>query len=199
MPAKVGLTGGIGSGKSTVANIFRGIGVCVVDADKIAHKLTHSGTEEFDQIVEYFGQQILNSNGEINRQMLGQIVFSNDDKRKYLESILHPSIRQEMQNKASNADGPYIVMEIPLLIETGQYQEMDRVLVITCSNDIRIKRLMSNRKMSLDRANNILNVQKTDAQRIVFANDVLSNNDDLDALERGVLKLHHQYCELFES
>jgi len=199
MPAKIGLTGGIGSGKSTVANFFSHIGVCVIDADQIAHRLTRNGTREFDLVVEYFGQQILDKNGEIDRRILGQIVFSDTAKRNHLESILHPAIREEMRIKSQKADGPYVVMEIPLLIETGQYREMDRVLVITCPDNIRIKRLMSNRDMSLEKATNILNIQQTDAQRSRFADDILNNNAGLDVLESRVLELHQQYCELFKS
>ena len=199
MPAKIGLTGGIGSGKSTVANFFSAIGVCVVDADKIAHHLMCNGTREFDLIVEYFGQQILGENGEIDRQILGQIVFFDAAKRNHLESILHPVIRKEMQIKSRKADGPYVVMEVPLLIETGQHRDMDRVLVITCPDHIRIKRLMSNRNMNLENAKRILSIQKTDAQRSLFADDILNNNAGLDILEFRVLELHKKYCELFKS
>ncbi len=199
MPAKIGLTGGIGSGKSTVASFFRALGVCVVDADQIAHRLTRSGTREFDLIVEYFGQQVIGENGEIDRQILGQIVFFDTAKRNHLESILHPAIRKKMLSKSQKADGPYAVMEIPLLIETGQYRDMDRVLVITCPDNIRLKRLISNRDMNLEKAKKILSIQKTDAQRILFADDILNNNAGLDALESRVLELHNQYCELFKS
>jgi dephospho-CoA kinase len=198
MAAKVGLTGGIGSGKSTVATLFRDIGICVIDADQIAHQLTRTGTREFNLIVEYFGQQILGENGEIDRQMLGQIVFSDIEKRNHLESILHPAIRQEMQTRSREADGAYVILDIPLLIETDQYREMNRVLVITCPDNIRLERLMSNRDMSLEKAKSILSIQKTDAQRSVFANDVINNNADLGALEIRVLELHQQYCELFK-
>ena len=199
MPAKIGLTGGIGSGKSTVANLFKNIGVCVIDADQIAHQLTRPDTREYQLIIEYFGKQIRSKNGEIDRQRLGRIVFSDTEKRNHLESILHPAIRKEMQTRSRKADGPYVILEIPLLIETDKYLEMDRVLVVTCPDSIRIERLVSNREMSQEKVKSILSIQKTDAQRSVFADDIINNNAGINTLESRVQELHQQYCELFKS
>ena len=125
MAARVGLTGGIGSGKSTVLALFRDLGVPIISADDVARKLSTRGSPEFEKILEEFSDTVLGPDGEINRGKLGSIVFDDEEKRARLEAILHPGIRKEMLRFADKSSAPYCILEIPLLIETGQYREIN--------------------------------------------------------------------------
>ena len=197
MPARVGLTGGIGSGKSTVAGLFARIGVTVIDADKIARDLTQAGTDQYLKIIGHFGQGIVDTDRSIDRARLGSIVFSDERERKWLEDLLHPPIRQTMQKMADAASGCYCILEIPLLMETGQWREMDRVLVVTCDEEIRIQRLMESRAMEREQVQRILDAQMTDTARSEHAHDVIDNNGSLADLTSRVDNLNRQYNTQF--
>ena len=197
MVAKVGLTGGIGSGKSTVARLFAKLGVTTIDADQVARELTKRGTKEFSSIVDQFGQDILDPDGNIDRARLGAVVFSDTSQRQKLESILHPSIRKIMHSRCNASGDPYCILEIPLLIETGQYREMDRILVVTCDTEIRIQRLIDNRDIDAEKIRRIIESQITDSQRIAVADDIIANDSSENVLIEQVDKLHKHYTTLF--
>lgn len=196
---KIGLTGGIGSGKSTVAEIFRKLGVQTIDADRIARELTQPGFREFNRIVEYFGDEIIDPMGNIDRVGLGQIVFSDSEKRNMLESILHPSVRERMHGRIKPSEYGYCILEIPLLTETGQFRTMDRVVVVTCKRNNRIKRLRSDRDMDVNRIDRILSTQADDQTRIQCADDVINNDGTLYDLEKQIHLLHKKYNDLYSD
>ena len=197
MPARVGLTGGIGSGKSTVAALFNQLGIETIDADTIARQLSQRGTRQFDQIVSVFGSQILGDDGEINRKKLAEIVFSDSCQRQTLESILHPAIRKTTDNFCLGQERGYCILEIPLLIESGQYQHMDRVLVVTSKTESRTARLRQFRNMESDLARRIIETQLSDDRRITYADDIIRNDSSIDDLQNQVESLHQQYSKMF--
>ena len=197
MAKKVGLTGGIGSGKSAVAECFAELGVSVIDADRIAHELSAPGSVQFEQIVARFGDEIVDTDGNLNRARLGRIVFNSAQKRQQLEAILHPPIRAEMHAIAQRDTQSYCLLVIPLLLESGQQREMERVITVTCSRPTRIARLRQ-RGMSTNDIARVMKTQAREQQRIEMADDVIDNNFDRDAIAPQVRDLHQTYLALFE-
>jgi dephospho-CoA kinase len=197
MASRVGLTGGIGSGKSTVANLFQQHGIDIIDADQIARQLTRPGTPQFERIREVFGGAVIDDSGLLDRGALGDIVFKCGTKREILETILHPPIREHMLERSKQSNSPYCILEIPLLIESGQYREMDRVLVVTCKTSIRKQRLQQNRDIDLQTINRILDSQMSDEERCAEADDVIVNDSTIASLEKQVSTLHKTYCAMF--
>jgi len=195
---KIGLTGGLGSGKSTVANIFKSFGIETLDADQIARQLTQPGSIEFDQILSYFGNNIIDDQGRINRKLLGNIVFKDAEKLDHLESILHPPIKKAMDAQAHQCKQKYCILEIPLLIETGQYQDMDRVILVTCKRKNRIKRLRQSRGLDEKTISRILYRQMSDEDKMQYADDVIENNGTIIDLEDQVKVLHLNFINWFE-
>ena len=196
MAKKVGLTGGIGSGKSAVAECFAELGVSVIDADRIAHELSAPGSAQFKQIVARFGDEIVDTDGNLNRARLARIVFNSAQKRQQLEAILHPPIRAEMHAIAQRDTQSYCLLVIPLLLESGQQREMERVITVTCSRPTRIARLRQ-RGMSTDDIARVMKTQAREQQRIEMADDVIDNNFDRDAIAPQVRDLHQTYLALF--
>jgi len=199
MAAKVGLTGGIGSGKSAVAEAFAALGVTVIDADAIARQLSAPGGAAFDSIVAQFGDEIVDAQGGIDRARLGRMVFASDKKRRALEAILHPPIRAWMHAQAAREAGAYCILDIPLLIESKQHRDMQRVLVITCARAERIRRVKTRAGNSLTVADieRVMEAQVDDDARLKAADDVIDNNGDLEELQRQVQRLHENYTALF--
>lgn len=195
--ARIGLTGGIGSGKSTVAGIFRKLGIQVIDADQVARELTRPDSPEFDRIVEYFGEGIVAPDGNMDRARLGRIVFSDPQKRSVLESILHPPVRERMHRQIKPSAYGYCILEIPLLIETDQYQDMDRVITVTCKRETKIERLHIDRGMNVTTIDRILATQTDEQTRIQCADDVIDNDGTLVELENQVHHLHEKYLDLY--
>lgn len=195
----IGLTGGIGSGKSTVAGMFSNMGVSVLSADQVSRELVTPGSPQLEQIVDAFGSDMQNSDGSLDRTGLARIVFNDPERRKTLESILHPPIRQCMRDAVSVLRDGYCILEIPLLIETGQWQDMDRILVVTSSRKTRISRLTGTRNLTEQDVQKVMSTQLTDRERIQYANDVLKNDDTLENLAGQVEKLHALYSSLFDS
>lgn len=195
--AKVGLTGGIGSGKTTVAGLFEELGVPVINADNISRDLTRPGTPYHEQIVEYFGPEILHRDGSLDRAGIAGRAFADSACRSFLESLLHPPIRHRMHEQAGALDACYCIMEVPLLIETGQWKEMDRVIVVTCPIEVRRMRLERYRGLDPEIFRNIIRAQLSDEQRIRHANDIISNDLEQDRLQHRVRQLHTQYLSNF--
>lgn len=189
----VGLTGGIGSGKSTVADLFAGLGVPVIDTDIIARELVAPGQPALQQIVEQFGDDILLESGELDRGQLAEITFHDSRQRHTLESILHPPIRQEMQRQLEAQQAPYALVIIPLLAETGQTDQVDRVLVVDCPEQQQITRVQARDQRPPQQIRAIIDSQVSRQQRLDIADDVILNNGDLHELEQQVLQLHHKY------
>jgi dephospho-CoA kinase len=196
---KVGLTGGIGSGKSTVAGLLAGQGAGVVDADVIARELTQPGTGTLARIAADFGAGILLPDGTLNRGALRALVFRDAQARARLESILHPPIRDLMVERASGLSTPYAVLVVPLLFETGQETLMDRVLAVDCPPEIQIERVQRRSALSPAEIARILASQIPRAQRLARADDVIDNGGGLAGLSHQVQRLHRRYIDLARS
>jgi dephospho-CoA kinase len=193
----IGLTGGIGSGKSEVAEMFNELGVPVIDADVIAHQLVEPGTEALSEITAAFGKTILTSKGRLDRAKLAGIVFNKPDMKQQLETILHPRVRQRIKAyKAAHKNEPYIIVVIPLLLESGQRDLVDRVLVVNAAETVRIQRVRARDGRSEEQIRSIIRNQADDAQRRAAADDSIDNSGSLDDLMISVRKLHQQYISL---
>lgn len=191
---KVGLTGGIGSGKSTVADLFAGQGVPVIDTDVIARTLTAPGGMALDAVRAAFGDQVMQADGSLDRAALRRCVFSDADARHQLEAILHPLIRLAVEQQLATLTAPYVLIVIPLLVETGTYQEvLDRVLLVDCPEDQQIARVMARSGLTLDEVKAILAAQAARAARLAIADDVISNTASPEALRTQVAVLHRRY------
>jgi dephospho-CoA kinase len=192
----IGLTGGIASGKSTVAQRFADLGVPVVDADVAARDVVAPGKPGLEPVINRFGSRVVAENGELDRRALRDLVFSDPDARRDLEAILHPLIRAEMDRGAAAAVGPYIVMAIPLLIEGGSRDRVDRILVVDVDEAVQLQRVMARDHSSLEQARAILASQVPRTARLAAADDVLSNGGTVTELRQGVDRLHQQYLRL---
>ena len=193
---RVGLTGGIGSGKSTIASLFLLRGVPVIDTDEIAHTLTESGQAAFDDVVHAFGDTILDENRRIDRHKLRERVFDHTDERRRLEAILHPRIRAIVREKLASLEAPYGIVVVPLLIESGFTDLVDRVLVVDTMENVQIQRTASRSGLSEPEIRKIMTAQATRAQRLQQANDVIENNGDRKQLEAEVERMHQWYLSL---
>lgn len=193
---RVGLTGGIGSGKSTVASLFATRGVPVIDTDEIARHLTDPGQPAFNETLGAFGSEILDDNLRIDRNKLRGRVFDNTDDRHRLESILHPYIRETVQRKLAEIDASYCIVVVPLLIESGFTDLVDRVLVVDATEVNQIKRTNARSGLNESEIRKIMATQANRADRLQKANDVIENNADRKRLEAEVEHLHQWYLSL---
>ena len=193
---RIALTGGIGSGKTTVSDYFRKLGVPVIDADETSHEVTQSGQASVQKIVDVFGDSVLDSNGNLDRAALRNIVFGDPESRKQLESILHPEIRQRMNESASRTQSPYCLFSIPLLIETSQHLSYDRVLVVEASEDRRRSWIQARSDLTQNEITAILSAQVSDEQRRRAADDLLINDGGIDDLYTRIDRLHQTYLAL---
>jgi dephospho-CoA kinase len=196
---KIGLTGGIGSGKSTVSDIFSQLGVPVIDMDVIARQVVEPGSPALTEITEAFGTSILNQDGCLDRQLLRQRIFESDSDRRKLETILHPLIRAETERQLAELQAAYCIIVIPLLAESGLQTFVDRVLVIDTAESLQLKRLMARDRVSDSEAQKILDAQAPRESRLQIANDVICNDGDLASLQKEVRRLHGQYSRLAEN
>ena len=192
---RIGLTGGIASGKSSVAQRFAELGVPVIDADESARIVVAPGSPGLAKVVSRFGESVLTADGALDRPSLRNLIFSHSGRRRELEAILHPLIRADMEHRASVATGPYLVMVIPLLIEGGG-RRVDRILVIDVDEEVQLKRLMERDGGTMEQAKAILAAQASRATRLQAADDVLENMGSLSELRHGVDQLHRRYVEL---
>ncbi|MDH5389458.1 MAG: dephospho-CoA kinase [Gammaproteobacteria bacterium] len=191
---RIGLTGGIGSGKSTVAKIFSNLGITIIDADIIAHQLTQSGSDSFKEIKKLFGEKFINDNGELDRKKIAQTVFSNPSAKIALEEILHPKIKQRILQEIEKAhSSQYIILAIPLLLESDFTDLVDRTLVIDTNDDIRIKRIQQRDTRTEKQIREIMANQIDREHRLQRADDILNNNGNLEDLNSAVTRLHRQY------
>jgi dephospho-CoA kinase len=196
-PFCVGLTGGIGCGKSSVATIFRELGAAVVDTDEIAHELTRSGGPALPAIAAQFGAEYITADGTLDRAGIRRLVFARPEAKAHLESILHPLIRKEAHARVLAARAPYIVLVVPLLIETGAYKALiRRVLVVDCDPELQIERAAKRSGITADEVRAIMATQVSRDARLAAADDVLVNDSDLESLRRRALALHQKYLAL---
>lgn len=194
----VGLTGGIGSGKTTVSNLFNDLGINVIDTDVIAHDLVNNDKSVVHEIISLFGNDILNDDDSINRKKLAAIIFSKKKYKQQLEAVLHPKIRQQVkkqiQNHNQNSAPPkYVIVVIPLLFETEFNDLIDRVLVVLSDEAVRIQRIQQRDHRDLNEIQSIIASQVSDKRRISGADDIIENNSDLTELEPQIKKLHEIY------
>jgi dephospho-CoA kinase len=196
---KIGLTGGIGSGKTTASNIFSGLGVAIIDADVIAHQVLAINQPAFAETIQLFGKEILDSSGHIDRGILRKLIFENLEKRSALEQIIHPRVRATIEEETASLQADYCLIVIPLLIESNMHDLVDRILVITANPDMRINRIQQRDKTSLDDVQKIIAAQINEKERLSCADDILTNNNDVLSLERDIRMLHEKYQELAKS
>lgn len=196
---RVGLTGGMGSGKSTVAALFAGHGVPVIDTDDIARTMVSPGKPAHREIVSAFGPRALNAAGEIDRARLREIVFRDAAERRRLESILHPRIRADVMERARAISTGYCLVVVPLLIEAGFTDLVDRILVVDADEDLCIARAGARTGLNKTEIRAIQASQLSRRERLQHANDVITNNSDSMHLEREVARLHDAYLTLAAS
>jgi dephospho-CoA kinase len=190
----VGLTGGIGSGKSTVADNFAAQGVPVIDTDVIARDLTAPGGAALDAVRAAFGEAVMQADGTLDRAALRRRVFSDSASRHRLEAILHPLIRQRVEQALGTLTAPYALVVVPLLVETGGYRAvLDRVLVVDCPEDMQIERVIARSGLTRDEVTAILAAQASRAERLAAADDVIVNSASPEALRTQVAALHRRY------
>tara|TARA_S200000501_G_C20668908_1_gene675397 strand:- start:227 stop:820 length:594 start_codon:yes stop_codon:yes gene_type:complete len=195
----IGLTGGIGSGKSAAGIEFEKLGITVIDADEIAQKASLKNSKAYKEIVEYFGASILDNSQNIDRRKLRNIVFNDDEQKKKLEQILHPAIREDISFAISNSKSPYTIIMVPLIYETNSKDNYNRILVIDCDEDIQISRAVTRDGASEEDIKKIINSQATKQERLSIADDVISNNSSIEKLSEKVLHLHKNYLELING
>lgn len=193
----VGLTGGIGSGKSAVAELLAGHGAAIIDTDQIAHALTAPGGAAMSQIAASFGDNFLTSEGALDRAAMRARVFSDPAAKRQLEAILHPLIGQQTLIEAERAPGSYLVFVVPLLVESGRWKDrVDRVLVVDCSEALQRERVMRRSQLPAEQVRAIMASQASREQRLAVADDVIVNDQPLDVLGQAVAALHQRYLAM---
>jgi dephospho-CoA kinase len=196
---RIGLTGGIASGKSTVAQRFMELGVPVIDADAAARAVVAPGKPGLAAVSERFGPSVLAKNGELDRRALRDLIFKDSGLRRDLEAILHPLIRADMEQRAELAFGPYVVMDIPLLVEGGSRERVDRILVVDVDEAAQLERVMARDRCTSEQARAILASQASRSARLAAADDVLLNTGTVTDLRQAVDHLHERYLRLAEA
>ena len=192
----VGLTGGIGSGKSAAANFFQNEGITVIDADDLSREVIEQDTPGFEKIVDCFGSAIIDFDGSINRAFLRQEVFDDEKKKKLLESIIHPLVRDLMIEKIAASQSPYSIIMVPLIFETNSMNNYNRILVIDCDPIVQLERAMLRDKNSKIQIQKIIDSQCSREERISIANDIIPNNDSLENLKIRSIAMHKFYLGL---
>ena len=194
----IGLTGGIGSGKTSVANAFAQRGASIIDADIIAHQLTAPGGKALKAIEAAFGKDMLTANGAMDRAKMRALIFSDPAQKQILEAILHPMIRAEVEQQTIEAQGAYVIHVVPLLVESGRWN-FSRILVVDCDEQLQIQRVMQRDRLAEDLIKSIIAQQATRQQRLAVATDVIQNQGAFETLIPEIDRLHKLYSELSSS
>ena len=193
---RIGLTGGIGCGKSSVCKLFAELGAPIIDSDQIAHELVEPGNEALEQIVQQFGSEMLQPDGSLHRSRMRELVFHNENKRQQLEALLHPLIRQEMQRQLDALTAPYAILAIPLLLEKGWQKQLDRILVVDCSEAQQRARAQQRDGSSSETIRRIIGSQIGRTERLEAADDIIDNSGEPATLAPQVEALHQHYLQL---
>ena len=196
----VGLTGGIGSGKSTAVDAFRVLGIPIIDADKIAKDMVEVGSKALDELAEHFGEDVLTQHGALDRQQLKSIIFKDESALQKVEDILHPRIKKEIEDQIAEAtdtsDADYLIVDIPLLVEKN-YQEMfDRIIVVDILREQQIERVKQRDNLSTAQIENILKAQASREERIEHATHILDNSESPGFLQEQIISLHKNFLGL---
>ena len=193
---RIGLTGGIASGKTTVSDLFASYGVPVIDTDIVARDVVRPGMPALNAIRDRFGSSVITDDGTLDRTALRKIVFDDGDSREALEAILHPTIQEETIRRASVSGGPYQVIVVPLLVESALKSFVDRILVVDCSPRTQLDRLLSRDAENVQQAERMIAAQSTREERLAIADDVIVNDGELEETRRQVASLHLDYLKL---
>lgn len=192
-PLRIGLTGGIASGKSTVTKMFADLGVPVIDTDVIAREVVQPGEPALDEIRERFGEQVIMASGDLDRSLLRKLIFSDANARLDLEAILHPRIGAETRRQSAAATGPYQLIVVPLLVGSQLMQFVDRILVVDCDEDTQIQRLIARDLETVEQARRMLSAQASREERLAVADYVIRNDQSLAATRAQVLQLDTKF------
>lgn len=195
----VGLTGNIASGKSTVAQLFADFGIKIINADKVSKELTIQGSNAYQKILDHFGAEIILDDGELNRRKLRDHIFTDHEERVWLEGLLHPLIRQQLELQISSCSTPYCVVEIPLLIDKKNYPYLNRILLVTAPIEIQIQRVMLRDQCTREQALAIISTQPEINERLKYADDVIVNDSGLNELKIAVTSLHFNYLSKLKN
>ena len=195
-PLRVGLTGGIGSGKTTVKRLFDALGTPTIDADETSHRITRPGQEAFDEVLAQFGKECLDETGNLDRRRLRALIFSAPALKKKLEAIIHPRVRAEIQAFTQRVDHPYCVLCIPLLLETGAQSSVDRVLVVDAPEALRVARVCLRDNADERQIMRIMKSQSGRGERLQAAHDIIVNDGSTRALQTRVASLHARYMKI---
>lgn len=195
-PLRIGLTGGIASGKSVVARMFADLGVPVIDTDVIAREVVAPGQPALEEISQRFGKRMIDAGGNLNRKALRKLVFSDDQARMDLEAILHPRIDTETRRQADAAGGDYQIIVVPLLVGSALREFVHRVLLVDCDKEIQVQRLLARDAENIEQAHKILAAQASREDRLAIADDIINNNGSLDQTQASVDALARQYQRL---
>ncbi|WMS94857.1 dephospho-CoA kinase [Pseudoalteromonas sp. HL-AS2] len=192
----LGLTGGIGCGKTAVSNMLEALDICVVDADIIARQVVEPGSEGLKAIIAHFGADILLADGNLNRSALRELVFSNNEHKNWLNALLHPLIRQQIITDLNNATSPYVVLVAPLLFENGLDKYCNHTLLIDVPKNVQIERTVKRDNISLEQVNSIIAAQMSREQKQQQADDILNNDRSLALVKHDLMALHKGYLKL---
>ncbi|MCK8046176.1 dephospho-CoA kinase [Shewanella sp. 1CM18E] len=192
----IGLTGGIGSGKTTVANIFADLGIALVDADIVAREVVQPNSNGLNSIIAHFGPQILLADGNLDRSTLREIIFEDDSERLWLNNLLHPLIRETMLQQCKEAQSDYVIMVVPLLFENGLDSLVDRTLLVDISPELQQQRTVDRDAVTAQQVKNIIGSQASRAEKLSKADDVIDNQGEISALKCKVQALHNLYLNL---
>ena len=189
----IGLTGGIGSGKTAVSDIFEELGIGIVDADLASRVVVEKGRPSLEEIAKHFGQGILTEAGELDRAKLREIIFNSDEEKNWLESLLHPAIAKQIQEELKASSSPYTILVSPLLLETNQKDFCNKVLVVDVPVETQIERTLKRDDVSLEQVQSIIKAQISRDKRLELADEVIVNDKSFEDLQRAVSKLHQQF------
>lgn len=187
------LTGGIASGKTTVARLFSGLGVPVIDTDLIAREIVAPGEPTLDLVIEYFGRECLSSDGTLDRERLRKLIFTDANARARLQAIMHPQIAKVVNERLRQLKAPYCILVVPLYVESSSYDWVDRVLVVDIPEELQIERVMARDRITRKLAEAILNAQASRDERNSVADDIIDNSQDCARLRRQVIEYHRSY------